>query len=208
MFKIETEHCDLKTKLINAIETRETTIFKCPAMKCAMFLDRRYANIQPASDLLEAKQILSQIWIKLQLFQPRQEPDKLNTSDETMKSFVLDNAVRDVDHRHACTNIIECLEAFMKSPTEPMNSPSLVQWERNKHKYPEIYQIACVINSIAPSQCSVERSFSSLKIVLNEKRTRLLQTNVENIICCKLNSSVLYNIFEKDCLKVLHESND
>lgn len=65
-----------------------------------------------------------------------------------------------------------------------------------------MYKLACVINAIAPSQCSVERSFSTLALAYNERRNRLTTNHLENIVIANTNASLVHRTFDVDMAKL------
>lgn len=50
------------------------------------------------------------------------------------------------------------------------------------------------ILSIAPTQVSVERAFSALKLVLSDLRANLNAESIDNILVCKLNSRMIADV--------------
>ncbi|KAI8120087.1 hypothetical protein CVS40_8584 [Lucilia cuprina] len=64
-------------------------------------------------------------------------------------------------------------------------------WKQRRFTDPELYILSNIIFGVPPTQVSVERAFSSLKIILTDSRNRLSQENLENILLAKLNSSLL-----------------
>lgn len=74
-----------------------------------------------------------------------------------------------------------------------------------KHSHPELYEVATLLLSVPSNQVSVERSFSALGLVLTDKRTKMHDDTLENILIIKLNKQLfekivpnLYNWNEED----------
>lgn len=57
-----------------------------------------------------------------------------------------------------------------------------------KFKSPHMSELAQVVLATPATQVSVERSFSALSFILNEKRTSLSPENINSILLVKLNS--------------------
>lgn len=79
-----------------------------------------------------------------------------------------------------------CLQARMHSATDV-----LVYWDLIKYSQPDLNSIATGVYSAAATQVSVERSFSSLPLILNKNRLKLTSKNLTNILLVRLNSDLL-----------------
>lgn len=73
-------------------------------------------------------------------------------------------------------------------------------WETKKYVEPDLYQLSQIVLATPPAQVTVERAFSSLSLVLTNRRTRLLQETLHNILIVKLNS----DLFKKISLHFTH----
>ena len=69
-------------------------------------------------------------------------------------------------------------------------------WKNKKNDFPELHAVACVINGLPPTQATVERSFSVLALIYNNRRSQLSQNMLENILRIKLNAEIVSSIFE------------
>lgn len=81
----------------------------------------------------------------------------------------------------------------------------LMQRERNKHinffeywcarrsQEPVLFELVKIVVAAAPTQTSVERSFSALSFILNPLRTRITDHHLEAVLIIKLNPS-LFNL--------------
>lgn len=70
------------------------------------------------------------------------------------------------------------------------NVSPLGYWDEQKLQMPSLYYLSQAIFAIPPTQTSVERSFSSLPIVLTSHRTRLSDDCLQNILLIKNNQNV------------------
>lgn len=66
-------------------------------------------------------------------------------------------------------------------------------WVSRKFSHPELYEVATLLLTVPSNQVSVERAFSALALVLSDKRTKIAEANLENILLVKLNKE----LFEK-----------
>lgn len=77
-------------------------------------------------------------------------------------------------------------------------------WEINKNQFGnELYEIACVIFSIPPTQAAVERCFSALKFMFSELRYQLAEDLLECCLLIHLNPKLYYYIRDLDIEKTL-----
>ncbi|XP_041767441.1 uncharacterized protein LOC121591114 [Anopheles merus] len=67
-------------------------------------------------------------------------------------------------------------------------------WLMRKSTHPELYEVATLLLSVPSNQVSVERAFSALGLVLSDKRTRMNDDTLENILLIKLNQPLLEKI--------------
>lgn len=76
-------------------------------------------------------------------------------------------------------------------------------WENNKTEYgSELYEIACIIFAIPPTQASVERCFSALKFLFTEYRCNLAEDLLESLMLSHLNPEFYYLVKELDIAKL------
>lgn len=76
--------------------------------------------------------------------------------------------------------------------------PILEFWKDKMESLPELYEIAQILNSIPPSQATVERSFSALAYIYGPLRCKLSHELLEEILRIKLNSETANKIFENE----------
>lgn len=77
-------------------------------------------------------------------------------------------------------------------------------WEQNKDVYGmELYELACIVHAIPPTQSAVERLFSSLNFIFSDRRGSIKQDLLEEILLIHSNSGFLYEVQteELDALK-------
>lgn len=70
----------------------------------------------------------------------------------------------------------------------PLNSDIKQFYHDVKFKLPQMSELAQVMLATPATQVSVERSFSALNFILNEKRTSVSPENINSILIVKLNS--------------------
>lgn len=196
---------------------RKSNLFNYPTMMSAIYLDPRVRGEIDDNQIMIAKYKLEELHNHVQEIKKQQNKNSesdVQIEDTTAKkssddSFELHLAKR---ASRKCTNnqpssadctmeatpdFFQILDEFEK--TTPYKSiPVLKYWESQKETRPELYELACIINSIPPSQASVERSFSILKFIFTCKRHRLKAKMLNNILMIKLNQTMIADINEQD----------
>lgn len=88
--------------------------------------------------------------------------------------------------------------------------PILDFWNSIKDEFPEIYRAASIINSIPPTQATVERVFSIVFFIFGKHRSRLDEEVLQNILTIRLNKDKLPKYFENEMtsLKVDYNKTD
>lgn len=81
-------------------------------------------------------------------------------------------------------------------------------WEKNESSFPALYEVACVVNAIPPSQATVERAFSTLKFVFGVHRTKIDQDRLEDILMIRLNGDLAELIDKNDLAKIEEKYSD
>lgn len=199
---------DLADILLEDLKNRKNALLEHPAMLCAIFLDPR-VHRELESDAVEykiAKMTLADL--NERIFKSKGEPSKDNdpNANDSLEEYFnqqveLENDaeqyrrtqfVESLDHFHRCVQIMKF---------EPIQTISEF-WEKNKLLFPALYDVACVINAIPPTQATVERAFSTLKFVFGELRTMLDQGRLEDILMIKLNADMADIINQSDIDKI------
>ncbi|XP_043648448.1 uncharacterized protein LOC122616923 [Drosophila teissieri] len=67
----------------------------------------------------------------------------------------------------------------------------LSYWKGKQYTDQELYAVSNVCYAVPPTQVSIERAFSTLRLVLTDYRNRLSQDVLENILLFKLNPTFL-----------------
>jgi len=80
--------------------------------------------------------------------------------------------------------------------TEIINDDLLSFWRRKKNEFPTIASIARKVLSIPAANTSVERLFSSSKIIIGDKRTRLSSEKIDKLMFLKKNLASLKQMFD------------
>lgn len=83
----------------------------------------------------------------------------------------------------------------------PMSSDILKYYadlHRNKKISNDLFELAMVVLSAPTNQVSVERSFSALSTLLQQRRLKMTGTKIDDVLICKVNQELLTLVnFEK-----------
>ena len=69
----------------------------------------------------------------------------------------------------------------------PLSTNVLTYWYEKRFTHPLLYKLLTIVFGVPATQVSVERSFSVLKFILNDYRTRLGKEILEEIMLIRLN---------------------
>lgn len=207
---------DLAPMLSKKLAERKKDLFSYPTMLSAVYLDPRVRAELTNNELMLAKYKLEELHNKIQEFKNQNQQsgeacaelsgiDGDNPFEDSFQQHLAKNAADKVSSNqpvsHAPTNeennFFVLLEKFEKSSAF-QTTPILEYWESQKQEHPALYELACIINSIPPSQATVERSFSILKFIFTCKRHRLKVKMLEDILMIKLNETMIQSINEQD----------
>lgn len=199
--KAKSELCtEFADSILENLETRKCDLLKHPAMLCAIYLDHRVYKQLNETEIQIAKTALANLHQKICNLKSNA---RTNTADNSFNDSLEDYfSHQNEDSPDDRAQIMELLDAFRLSlqydKKDNQTMTSFTFWEEKKLLFPPLYEIACVINAIPPSQATVERAFSTLKYIFGEKRTRLIQQNLENILWIKLNDELSTTIDKRD----------
>lgn len=202
----ETLNTNFAATLLQYLQVREKELLLYPTMLCAVYLDRRYKQeLKNVDHILIAKQTLANLYERVLAERPQPEQhDESVTKNDSFESFLCQHDVSLYTETTTTTNSLSRTDFMMKlqefdEKTVRMNHKLdiLKDWEERKETFPELYEVACIIYGIPPTQVTVERSFSAMGFIFNPKRAKLGQKMLENILMIKLNCELVQSI--NDC---------
>lgn len=208
----ETNLCE---KFIWSMNKRKNDVIQNRAMLCAVFLDPRYRSKLTTSEIALVKHLLEDAWVQTQLLK-KEISSGGDLQEAIEEGDLLESlfAPTDVSSENLPINAVgQCVPDYTKSKAEFMiivnnyelntkrihHSKSIHEfWKNSKETYPELYEVATIYLGIPPTQSTVERSFSTLSYIYNNRRSRLSPNTLENIIMLKLNADLALNIFQEE----------
>lgn len=198
LIKLNDDGTGLRTLSLQEMEQYTTMLLDNPIIAATVFLDPRYQISLNAEKKKLAILFLAGLHKRVTDLkkQTECEPDTQNTDDndrDGFRNFLCsirgDEETAAVRHQEGESQESEILNQLKKfSGTEIQSTASILQyWQTQKDKKPLLYDLACVIFSVPPTQTSVERAFSALAIVLSPRRVRLSDKTLQNILLIRLN---------------------
>lgn len=218
---------NLCNKFVWSMEKRAKDIIKHRGMLCAVFLDPRYRCNLSTSEIALVKHLLEDAWLEMKKMKEAQTVIDLSDGDgivladgdgdlreDLLEAYLQQSSscldatnsndmpeviAVDADYSMSIAEFMISISNYEENTRRIHHSESIRKfWETNKNVYPELYQVAMVYLAIPPTQSTVERSFSALSFVFNNRRTKLCEENLENIMLMKLNKELVFEIFDEE----------
>lgn len=225
-----TSKTNLASKLLDELEARKVKLIDNPAMVACIYLDPRFKHRLAANEITLAKNVISDMWIRVKCDRQNEEPvvheeeppldttNDIDMDDEFEKFLGADDdigldepmtATRVGEHMNTVPDFSKSRSQFVDALTKYGNltridhrNPILQYWETIKELHPEVHFMANIFHGIPPTQATVERSFSALAFIYNSKRYQLSQAMLESILIVKLNSCLIEAIYNEEILKI------
>lgn len=190
--------------LCETVEGKKDVIYSNPFMTCAIFLDPRFRNQITSNEnkCEEAKRSLSDLWNRINYGNEREEPENPNASSDLSFDFDAEAELNTYLHGNSTgsdliapnhINIDLILDLFQPEILASKNS-ILEYWENAKTTHPELYKLAMLVYSVPPTEVTIERDFSHLNHVFNNKRGALNSARLNDIMIMNLNKEMFHKI--------------
>lgn len=214
---------NLAQRLMVSITNRKSKLMDTPLMISAIFLDPRYkCTIESDHGKVQlAKLTIERIYNRLKSVkgivpsEDEQPTAKKNTMEEYYadldeylnQTLGIQPSSDDSDDANVITNLISKYESSIQGLRLKSSDSVHAFWESKKSEYGVLYEIACIIFAVPPTQASVERNFSGLKYMLTDKRYNLRENLLESLLLIHLNrenfNEIQKNEIEKENLNSL-----
>lgn len=197
------------------VEQGGSILFNNPAMIAAVYLDPRFnfkIKIDHPEEIDIAKKTLETLFERvnaLRRLEPQLEPVTIIEEDLFEDECVAaglsrvfygesSNFTNGTQVRFDKEKFTKSFDSYDKIDRIHHKISILEFWNSRKDEDPALYNIACIIHSIPPTQATVERAFSIFGYILNPRRTRLSEVMLETILMINLNKDLVDPIFERD----------
>lgn len=196
----------LRTGLVNtllmSLQARKIALLKHPAMLCAIYLDPRVYKELSEGEIKIAKIHLADLSERIFNLKTNMS-DSIVSTDSIEEYFSKPNTHQsNIDRSDTRADFMQSMDNFRLSlpheSTKNQNKTIFEFWESKKELYPALYEVACAINGIPPSQVTVERSFSALSFLYSNKRSSLKQETLEQCLMIKLNAGLALTVHQDE----------
>lgn len=192
----------LAKQLLVDMKKREPDLFNNQALNAAVFLDPRFQMFMPSQNKDQAVEFLSKLHKKMETLQQHDTTNTANTTEadeleefmkNSMYSHITEDEINNSDNESTaeeCSSVVEDIKSKLTKfigVKEPISSSVFEYWQRQMHIQPDLYKLATIVHSVPPTQCTVERSFSAMALLLSPLRTNLLDLILENMLIVRLN---------------------
>lgn len=203
----------LNKYLLTCMKNRKQVLFKNPLMSAAMFLDPRLRNLlnSDANKLREAKQELKKAWTRLEYLAKKNSTEKeqqnnedvprpsmyINIDEDLLELLglpAIDDIGQNTNDIHV--GIDDLIEGYNPPATTSIHLDIIDYWEKEKEHNEELYKLALFVFSVPPTEVCIERNFSKLNFVFNDRRCRLRSERLEDIMIIHLNDDLFQDVRE------------
>ncbi|XP_050338888.1 zinc finger BED domain-containing protein 4-like [Bactrocera neohumeralis] len=187
-------------QIISSIEKRTEILLKNKFVISCLFLDPRFQHILSLQQKNDAIIHLKYIWDRLCSLNPTGNMCTTPNSSKTqMENYFFDEEdalleaylSQGVQTEGNSTMDVYSKIENLQLPYQRLDTDVLTYWKEKQYTDQELYAISNVCYAVPPTQVSIERAFSALRLVLTDYRNRLSQDVLENILLVKLNPSFL-----------------
>lgn len=204
--------------LYDALDQRKEGIFDNDLMYAAIFLDPRFHTEIATNELKmeRAKAVLVKIWRRMnilnaptELMQSNKEKSTNSLSfefnpDVALAQHLANDNKNDASLTHSTQekDIEEIIDNYQPDAM-PFSTSVIKFWQSIKQDNPELYQLACVIFSVPPTEVQIERDFSSLNFVFTNRRCSISSERLEEIMLIHLNRDLFEEVNCEDIAMII-----
>lgn len=205
MLEKNSQTTNLAECLVTALNDRKHQLLDNNIMVMCLFLDRRFSSEQTRSDIDLAKMTLLRLYRRHEKLMANEQQSHdttslLDTTDNCLEDYFGDFGTTTQDmQRRTDAELLEIFSKFEVEEQTRLHSKTAVMeyWESMKTKYPELYLHTLIVFAVPPTQCLIERNFSTLALAFNKKRYNLKQQTLEGIMNISLNRDIFYDVCEE-----------
>ena len=178
------------------MENRERDLFKNDVFRAAIFMDPRYNVLLSEDDKTAAREQLIALWKRLHDLAGENEENVAarsvdvceNDCDDIEQLLLKSESGINCSPAQTVININNILNSYLSWKRVSKDTDLLLYWESKKNAEPELYKLACVVQSVPATQVSVERLFSGVRHVVSDLRYNLQMHVIDDIMVVRCNS--------------------
>lgn len=159
----------------------------------AMYLDPRFKSELNENETVTATATIQNLYVQIK-WKPSPSPAGLNSIDRQIEALVLGNQRSQESEAQIRSELALSMANYHHIRSTDINRDAISFWKENKQNFPQLYEVAKVIFSIASSISETERRFSAFSYIYNVRRMSLSPKNVSNILMIRLNKDLFYNL--------------
>lgn len=188
--------------LLSKIESRSQSLLNNEAMMCAVFLDKRFYFKLSFDEKRIARLALEKLFERSKKAKELEsaimsvDKEKEDTFEEECVALGLDRTFHESKFCKNDKSFLNALESYEAMDRLHHETNMLAFWKEQKENLPEVYDLVSIIYAIPPTQCTVERSFSILGYIYNQRRTRLSPSLLDDMLLVNLNREKVDSINE------------
>lgn len=186
---LSTKNDEFSKELLKQMNERHDVLMNNPILIAAVYLDPRYQRV-----LRDKKQLAIEVLLNIQSRLNAVQPSTVETASEeacTDLDTLLQHYLNDCDNDTRGTDNVQTiktiLENFYNLISIPVQSSILDFWKRMQFQMPELYALAMIVMAVPPTQTTVERAFSALRILLTSQRTRTDDELLQHMLLLRFN---------------------
>ncbi|XP_046807300.1 zinc finger BED domain-containing protein 4-like [Lucilia cuprina] len=175
------------------IDKRSVSLHKNDILLACIYFDPRLQHKLSHDEKERAINYLKKLWDRYISLNKEYVTKSSNSIEENnggeeediLTAFLRQDVIQGCD-----INIYTKIERLMLH-FETSDCCVLDYWNKRKSLDEELFILSNIIFGVPPTQVTIERAFSSLRIILSESRNRLSPETLENILLVKLNPALL-----------------
>lgn len=183
----------LSINLLKHMNNRHDTLMNNPVLVACVYLDPRFQRaIQSQKQL--AIEMLKSIYSRMEAIDIVEGEESTNDDRNKSSNSIEGDLQQYLDACstvHDTSDIDSKIRSFDNVAPEQVKSSVLEYWGNRQKDLPELYKLASVVLAIPPTQCTVERAFSALAIVLSSRRAKLGDFVLADILLVRFNFDLL-----------------
>uniref|UniRef100_A0AAG5DQS5 HAT C-terminal dimerisation domain-containing protein n=2 Tax=Anopheles atroparvus TaxID=41427 RepID=A0AAG5DQS5_ANOAO len=193
---VEIEISELVNSLIKGIREKYAPYFSNELVQKSILLDPRHKKHGFFDDKLKFRETYDLVLNELKRLLARQneltteQTETLPQTTEQSNPLWGDYDAKkrlNVPTTNSTAAAINELGGYLKDQDLGIKEDSLIWWQKNKHAYPNLYEIILRIMCIPATSVPCERIFSKAGNILTDRRNRLTPKKMEEVLFLKYN---------------------
>lgn len=212
----QNDHLPFAKILLEQLDTRKRILLSTQTMVTSLFMDPRFKQILTEDQKTIATAQIFRINERIQKLKQRCEkqtatepmPNRLDLLEAYLKSFDLntqsDEQSANPTNGQSVANFAalnQQMEKYENTKRGAGQTTAIEYWRSTLEFHPDLAEIGLVVQSISPTQVSVECLFSSVAFILSPARTGLTDEHLDDILLIRENMDLHDKINEKELQK-------